>query len=181
PSAGLNRVTSALRGRILKSMFKQRLVLAIVFLPLLLAAEDKVDLYTTHRIRTEAVGHSKVMDNLFYLTDVHGPRLANSPNYFAAADWVVKQMGTYGIDARVEKWGPFGTSWRYTKFYAALTAPQYQPLIGFPLAWSKGTGGPISAEAVYAPIYTDADMDKWRGKLKGKIVLASEERALHQV
>ena len=24
-------------------------------------------------------------------------------------------------------------------------------------------------------------MDKWRGKLKGKIVLASEERALHQV
>ena len=62
------------------------------------------------------------MDNLFYLTDVHGPRLANSPNYFAAADWVVKQMGAYGIDAREEKWGPFGTSWRYTKFYAALTA-----------------------------------------------------------
>ena len=165
----------------MKPIFTQRLLLAIVSLPLLLAAEDKVDLYTTHRIRTEAVAHSKVMDNLFYLTDVHGPRLANSPNYFAAADWVVKQMGAYGIDAREEKWGPFGTSWRYTKFYAALTAPEYQPLIGFPLAWSKGTGGPISAEAIYAPIYTDADMDKWRGKLKGKIVLASEERALHQV
>jgi hypothetical protein len=162
-------------------MFTQRLLPALIMLPLLVVAEEKVDLYTVHRIRTEAVEHSQVMDNLFYLTDVHGPRLANSPNYFAAADWVVKQMGTYGIDAREEKWGPFGTSWHYSKFYAALTAPQYQPLIGFPLAWTKGTGGPISAEAVYAPIYTDADMDKWRGKLKGKVVLTYEQRTLGQV
>lgn len=157
-----------------------RIFLILCISPLLLTAEEKVDLAVVHRIRTEAVEHSKVMDNLFYLTDVQGPRLANSPNFFAAADWVVKQMRSYGIEAKQEKWGPFGTSWHYTKFYAALTAPQYQPLIGFPLAWSKGTGGPISAEAVYAPIYTDADMDKWRGKLKGKIVLAAENRTLQQ-
>lgn len=158
-----------------------RPVLALLIVPLAVAAQEKVDLYTIHRIRAEAVEHSKVMDNLFYLTDVHGPRLANSPNYFAAADWVVKQMKSYGIDAREEKWGSFGTSWQYTKFYAAMTAPQYQPLIGFPLAWSKGTSGLISAEAVYAPIYTDGDMDKWRGKLKGKIVLGSEARPLHPI
>jgi hypothetical protein len=158
-----------------------RPLLALIFLPLFVTAQEKIDLYTVHRIRTEAVEHSKVMDNLFYLTDVHGPRLANSPNYFAAANWVVKQMNSHGIDAREEKWGSFGTSWQYTKFYAAMTAPQYQPLIGFPLAWSKGTAGPISAEAVYAPIYNDADMDKWRGKLKGKIVLASEARPLHPI
>jgi carboxypeptidase Q len=159
----------------------QRFLLPLLFLPLLLAGEEKVDLYTVHRIRTEAVEHSKVMDNLFYLTDVHGPRLANSPNYFAAADWVVKQMNSYGIEAREEKWGPFGTSWQYTKFYAAMTAPQYQPLIAFPLAWSKGTSGAVTAEAVFAPIYTDADIDKWRGKLKGKVVLVSQERTLHQI
>jgi carboxypeptidase Q len=170
-----------LRSAIVKLILAPRLFSALFLLPLLIGAEDKVDLYTLHRIRAEAVEHSQVMENLFYLTDVHGPRLANSPNYFAAADWVVKQMASYGIHAKEEKWGPFGTSWRYTKFYAAMTSPQYQPLIGFPLAWSKGTGGPVSAEAVYAPIFSDADMDKWRGKLKGKVVLASEERTLRQV
>jgi len=44
-----------------------------------LAAEEKVDLATIHRIKEEAFKHSMVMDHLFYLTDVNGPRLTNSP------------------------------------------------------------------------------------------------------
>ncbi len=158
-----------------------QIFLAAILLPLSLWGQEKVDLYTLHRIRTEAAEHSKVMENLFYLTDVNGPRLTNSPSFFGAADWVVKQLGAYGITAKQEKWGPFGNSWRYTKFYAALSEPQYQPLIGFPLAWSKGTNGPISAEVIYAPVYSEADMDKWRGKLKGKIVLAAKSRELSEI
>jgi carboxypeptidase Q len=150
--------------------------LFVVALPTLAAADEKVDLYTIHRIRAEEREHSKVMETLFYLADVNGPRLTNSPNYFASADWVVKQMKELHIDAKTEKWGPFGRSWRVEKYYAAMTDPQYMPLIGFPLAWSGSTNGPITAEATIAPIYTEADMDKYRGNLKGKFVLASQLR-----
>jgi carboxypeptidase Q len=147
-------------------------------LPLVVSAEEKVDLYAIQRIRAEERAHSKVMDTLFYLTDVNGPRLTNSPNYFAAAEWVVKQMQDLGISSRAEKWGPFGRSFKVDKYYAAMTQPQYMPLIGFPLAWSASTNGAIDAEAVIASIYTDADMEKFRGKLKGKVVLGTTPREI---
>ncbi len=152
--------------------------LTAVLLPLSLVAEEKVDLYTMHRIRAEERDNSKLMDTLFYLTDLNGPRLTNSPNYFAAANWVVSRLKEYGINAKEEKWGPFGRSWQLKKFYAAMVEPQYQPLIGFPLAWTAGTNGPVTAEVVFAPIYTDADMEKWKGKLKGKVVMTAQPRAV---
>ncbi len=38
-------------------------------------ALNNVDLRTVHRIKQEAFKNSQVMDHLFYLVDVHGPRL----------------------------------------------------------------------------------------------------------
>ncbi len=155
-------------------------LLLAVWLPVQLPAQqaEKVDLRAIQAIRAEESQHSAVMDTMFYLTDVHGPRLTNSPNYFAAADWVVNKLGSWGISAKTEKWGPFGRSWQLKKFYAAMVEPQYQPLIGFPLAWSSATNGVVTAEVVLAPIYTDADMAKFKGKLKGKVVLAQAPRQL---
>jgi len=63
-------------------------------------AEEKVDLAVIHQIKAEAFQNSKVMDHEFYLTDVYGPRLTNSPNYFKSADWVVKQLNDWGIKAQ---------------------------------------------------------------------------------
>ena len=54
------------------------MVALLVSAPLI--AEEAVDLNVVHRIRQEALQNSKVMDHLFYLTDVHGPRLTNSPD-----------------------------------------------------------------------------------------------------
>ncbi|HLE22289.1 MAG TPA: peptidase M28, partial [Vicinamibacteria bacterium] len=63
-------------------------LLSLLFVPAsLLEAQENVDLSVIHRIKEEAFQRSQVMDNLFYLTDVHGPRLSFSPGYAAAADW----------------------------------------------------------------------------------------------
>jgi carboxypeptidase Q len=59
-----------------------------------------------------------------------------------------------------------------------MLEPAYAPLIGFPLAWSPGTQGPVQAEAIYAPLETDADFEKFKGKLRGKIVLSMKSREL---
>ena len=122
-----------------------------------LCAEGPVDLAVIHRIKAEAFENSKVMDHEFYLADVYGPRLTNSPGYKAAGDWVVKRLKEYGLtNVHEESWGPFGRSWNYTHYAGHMIAPQYSPLIGFPLAWTPGTNGAVQGEAIYAPIATDA-------------------------
>jgi len=143
-----------------------------------LIAQEAVDLDAVHRIREEALQNSQVMEHLFYLTDVSGSRLTNSPGFFSAADWVVKRLGEWGISAHQEKWGPFGRGWTYTRFSAHMTEPQSTPLIGAPLAYTPGTSGPVSGDAMIVAINNEADFDKYRGMLKGKMVLLGPGREL---
>jgi len=144
-------------------------------------AEERVDLGVIHKIREEALQNSRVMDHVFQLTDVHGPRLTNSPGFFGAADWVVKQMKEWGVEGRQEKWGPFGQGWTYTHFSANLIEPRYAPLIGFPLAYSPGTNGTVTGEAMVANIAAETDFDRYKGKLRGKIVFMGVGRELTMI
>jgi carboxypeptidase Q len=152
---------------------------AAAAIPVLVVAEEKVDLSVVNRIRTEAFDHSKVMDTMFYLTDVHGPRLTGSPNFKAAGDWAVKRLQEYGLlNVKEEKWGPFGRGWQSKYFEAHMVEPQFSQLMGIPLAWTEGTQGSITGEPVLAQMRTDADIEKFKGKLNGKIVMVSEPREL---
>src|SRR6266498_2528860 len=78
---------------------------------------EKVDLNMIHRIKEETLGrNSKVMDHMFYLTDVNGPRLTGSPNYRMAGEWALKRLQEYGLtNVKFEKF-PFGRGWTYTHF-----------------------------------------------------------------
>src|SRR6266566_3714584 len=143
-----------------------------------LVAQDAVDLDAVHRIREEALQNSQVMEHLFYLTDVNGSRLTNSPGFFSAADWVVKQLGEWGISAHQEKWGPYGRGWTFTKFSAHMLEPTSVPLIGAPLAYTPGTSGAVSGDAMIVAINTEADFANYKGMLKGKMVLLGPGRDL---
>src|SRR5579883_864428 len=144
---------------------------------LLLAADgpEKIDLAVLHRIKAEAFGtNSKVMDTSFYLTDVHGPRLTGSPQAKAAGEWAVKRLQEWGLsNVKMEAWGPFGRGWSCTHFAAEMKEPEFQPLIGFAQPWSPGTDGPVSGQAMMAVITGPDDLEKFKGKLKGKIVLTA--------
>src|SRR5688500_4337368 len=141
-------------------------------------AEESVNLDVVHRIRQEALQNSRVMEHAFYLTDVSGPRVTNSPGYFKAANWVVGQMKGWGIDAKLESWGPFGRGWEFTHFSAHMIEPASATLIGVPLAWTPGTNGVVTGEAAIAVIANDADIERYRGKLTGKIVFLGTGREL---
>lgn len=143
-------------------------------------AQESVDLQAVQRIRTEAMERSRLMEYAFYLTDVHGPRLTNSPGFHAAADWTVKTLSEMGLaNVKKEKWGPFGRGWSYSRFSAHIVSPVAQPLIGFPFAWTPGTNGPLTGEAIFAPMREPADFERYKGKLKGKIVLVDQARETH--
>ena len=152
---------------------------ALAALPILLLAEEKVDLAIVNRIRAEAFQHSQVMDTMFYLADVYGPRLTNSPNFRAAGDWTVGRLKEYGlVNVKEEKWGPFGRGWQCKYFEAHMVEPQFSALMGIPLAWTEGTNGSVTGEPMLAVIRTEADMEKYKGKLRGKIVMTAEPREL---
>jgi carboxypeptidase Q len=140
---------------------------------------EKVDLGVLHRIKAEAFGQrSKVMDTVFYLTDVYGPRLTGSPNIKNAGEWTLKKMQEWGLaNAKMEAWGPFGRGWSATRFAAMMKEPEFQPIIGFQQPWSPGTEGAVAGQAVMAVINGPDDLEKWKGKLKGKIVLSAPMHA----
>ena len=151
--------------------------LPLLLLSPLLLAQEKVDLYTVNRIKAEEFQNSKVMEGAFYLTDVYGPRLTGSPGLKAAGEWAVKRMTEFGLsNPNLEKWGTFGRGWTCVHFSAQQKEPQFAPLMGFAQPWSPGTNGPVSGEPVLAVLRTDADLEKFKGKLKGKIVLLQDPR-----
>ena len=139
------------------------------------SGHERVDLDAIYRIKDEGFQRSQVMDTLSYLTDIHGPRLTNSPNIRRAADWAMKRLGEWGIaNVRQETWGPFGRGWSNDKFTANVISPQPFPLLAFSKAWAPGTNGAVTADAMMAVIETEEDLKQWTGKLKGKIVLAAK-------
>ncbi len=175
-------------------MVLSRKTLVLSLVPLLIVAQqmtEKIDLNVIHKIKTAELGGggrggrggggrggSQVMDIMYNLTDRFGPRLVNSPQFKRAGEWAVSELKSWGIaDAHLEKWSTAGgrggaiPSWEITGYTGAMVEPTYMPIIGYPQAWSGGTNGPITGDAIMASIQTPADLEKWKGKLRGKIVL----------
>src|ERR1051325_11558332 len=153
------------------------------------------------RIKDEGMNHSQVMQTLSYLTDVIGPRLTASPGMKRANDWTRDTLTKWGLqNAHLEAWGPFGRGWTLKRFSAQVVSPQDIPLIAYPKAWSpsvkvmpempampaakgrKPTEPPVApapsntvtADVVFLDARNEADLDKYKGQLKGKIVLLSQ-------
>jgi len=160
-------------------MRKTIAIAAIGLTSVLLLAQERIDLNVIHKIKTAELGNgSQVMEIMHKLTDQYGPRLTNSPQYWAAGDWAISQMKEWGLtDPHREAWAtpkdnPI-PSWEVKSYSGAMVEPTYMPIIGVPVAWTGGTNGPVTGEAILAQIQTAADMETFHGKLAGKYVLTS--------
>jgi carboxypeptidase Q len=130
-----------------------------------------------YKIKDEAVNRSQVMETLSYLTDVHGPRLTNSPIMRNAAAWAKTRLEGYGLaNVALESWGPFGRGWVNERMVATMVAPTPFPLLAFPKAWTPGTKELVKGDALHVQIEKVEDFEKFKGKLKGKILLVSAAR-----
>ncbi len=153
------------------------------------------------QIKDEGMKRSQVMETLSYLTDVIGARLTGSPNMKRANEWTRDTMAKWGMtNAKLEAWGPFGRGWELKKFSAQVVSPYSIPVLAYPKAWSPGTSSVVqqavttkkkskgsslvepnsllTADVVFFEAKTDADYEKYKGQLKGKIVLVSDIREI---
>jgi hypothetical protein len=150
-------------------------------------AQTAANLAVIHRIKGEAFKKGQVSEHLAALTDQLGPRQTASPQFVRAAGWCASKLREWGLqNVHLEKWGPIAQPWDLKRFSAHMTAPQYSPLIGFPLAWSAPTNGVLSGEPVLVEI-RDFDIKRFReqleeikrthaGKLRGKVVMTPPVR-----
>lgn len=136
---------------------------------------EPLDTVTINKIKDEGFKRSKLMTNLSMLTDVYGPRLSNSPNHKKAADYAKATLESYGLqNVQIDYWGEeFGRGWELKKFALQGLEPVYSPIIAYPKAWTPGIKGTVANEAIYLDVKTEADLSKYKGKLKDKIILFS--------
>ncbi len=131
------------------------------------------------KFKDEGMNRSQAMATMRHLTDTIGARLTNSPNQRLANNWTKEQLTRWGIEnARLESWGEFGRGWELKRFSAAITAPNFMPLRAYPKAWSPSTGGAITGEVVYVDATDEAGLEKYKGKLKGAIILHGQPREI---
>jgi hypothetical protein len=137
-------------------------------------AAEPVDLGMVTRIRAEGFERSQVMDTLYHLTDVLGPRLTASPQAKAASEWTRQRLAEWGLaNAHLESY-PFGRGWSWSRASVRMVAPREVPLAALPKAWTPGTSGPVRGPLVKVKLDSEEDLAPWKGKLAGKILLLVE-------
>ena len=129
------------------------------------------------KIKEEGEQRSQVMQTLSTLTNVIGPRLTASPGMKRANEWTKDKLTEWGLaNAHLEAWGPFGKGWTLKSFSAQVVEPQCIPLIAYPKAWSPGTPGTVVGDVVYLNAKEEKELEPFKGKIKGAIVLLGSSR-----
>jgi carboxypeptidase Q len=145
-------------------------------------AVEKLDLAMYQRIRDEGLNHSHVMEFGTALADGIGPRLTGSPNAKKANEWTRDTLTKIGLEnAHLEDWGEFGLGWQQLNTWARMVTPDTAVLIVQATPWSPSTAGAVTGDVVFVSIQTEADFDKYKGKLAGKVVLFGAMREVPPV
>jgi carboxypeptidase Q len=169
------------------AIFMKRLSIVCLLMSLVVAIPgaqppaERLDLAMIAKIRDEGLNRSQVMDHIGWLSDVYGPRLTGGPGIRLAAEWTLKKFADWGLTNPHLETFPFGKGWSLVRFSAHLIEPQVEPLIGFPGSWTPGTNGAVIAEVVRVQTANEADFEKYRGTLRGKIVLTQPARAVRML
>ena len=130
------------------------------------------------RILSEIREHSEAMQNLEYLSDRIGPRLTGSPQLKQANEWTAEMFRKYGLtNVHLEPW-TIARSWTRGTAHARIISPTEHPLTIASMGWSPSTQGTVRGPVVYVRAEKKEDFEKYRGKLKGAVVIFREPASL---
>jgi carboxypeptidase Q len=145
-------------------------------------ATETLDLTMYQLIRREGLEHSHIMEYASGLMDGIGPRLTGSPNLKRANEWTRDQLTAMGCaNAHLEDWGEFGMGWRQLNTWVRMSSPDTAVFIAQALPWSPSSHGSVSGSAIWVDAKDEKDLDKYKGKLAGKIVFFGPMRDVKPV
>jgi carboxypeptidase Q len=145
-------------------------------------AKENLDYNMYQQIRIEGLTHSHVMEYASALMDGIGPRLTGSPNLKHANEWTRDQLAAMGCtNAHLEDWGEFGMGWQQLNTWTRMASPDTAVFITQAAPWSPSSNGAISGQAIWMDVKKEEDLDKYKGKLAGKVVLLGDMREVKPV
>ncbi|MBO4917750.1 MAG: M20/M25/M40 family metallo-hydrolase [Bacteroidales bacterium] len=125
------------------------------------------------KIKAEGLGRSQIEELSQYMTDFLGSRLTASQQKRRADALMVEKLKELGLSNPRTAFATEFTrgGWDVVKTYAAMTAPYYCAFSVNPRAWSGSTNGLVKGECVVFDVQSKEDLEKYRGKVTGKILL----------
>lgn len=153
------------------------LLTACLALPLTAPAAAQTERTVINRVLDEGMNRSEVMATAAHLTDRIGGRLTNSPAMREAERWTQQRFRDWGLaNVRAEGF-EFGRGWSIVSASARMLAPRVLALRSIPVAWTPPTDGAVSAPVIVAPMDEVEDFARWRGRLRGRIVMVTQPTA----
>ena len=130
------------------------------------------------KLFTEIDQNQQLMSNLEYLCDMIGPRLTGSDKLKRANQWTLARLQEYGLEkARLESW-TIGNRWSRGTASARIVEPAAHAMTVASAGWSPSTNGPVRGRIVYVKADKPADLEKYKGQLRGAIVITTEPATL---
>ncbi len=130
------------------------------------------------QILKEIREHSEMMENLEHLSDAIGPRVTGSPQLKQANEWTAEMFRKYGLtNVHLEPW-TIAHSWTRGTARARILLPTEHPLTIAAAGWSPSTAGVVRGQVVYFDAKKKEDFEKFRGQLKGAVVIYQEPESL---
>jgi carboxypeptidase Q len=151
-------------------------VLATSQLPAHGTSDEKLD--ADRKIVGEISANNELMANLEYLSDMLGPRLTGSDTLRRANQWAAQKFREYGAEnVHQESW-TLGRAWTRGRAEAKIVKPAEHRLSVASYGWTVGTNGVIRGPVVYVNANKPQDLEPFKGKLQGAIVIVYEPREL---
>jgi hypothetical protein len=135
--------------------------------------DEKAKATLDRRILEDAKKGSEILKNLTYLSDQIGPRLTGSANLKKAGEWGAARMKEYGlVNVHLEPW-TIPEGWQRGHAHARLIGPDTGRTLSIAsMGWSPGTNGKVEADVVILKASTIEELNAYKGKLKGAVVLS---------
>lgn len=149
-------------------------ILITTFLLLGFTALSQTKSVVLAKINTEGFQKSQVMRLVGDLSDVYGPRLTGTNQYYTAAEWAKKTLKTWGMDkVYFENYCNDCMGWEVKSFNVEMTEPAYMKIQAYPYAWTESSNGVQIGDLIWIGSHADLEnvKNEWSGKLKGKTVL----------
>lgn len=144
----------------------------------LIAQEEKEVSSQDAQILSEISQHNELMTNLEYLSDLIGPRLTGSTQQMAASEWAEQKFRSYGLtNVHQETW-TIAHAWVRGTAEAQLIAPISRRLAVASTGWSPSTDGEVEGPVVYVDAKSPSDLDRYRTKLTGAVLILEEPRVV---
>src|ERR1700732_4162388 len=135
----------------------------------------EVDTKILEQVKSDAAA---LKADLTYLTEHIGPRLTGSAKLDQASHWTAEQFKAAGpSNVHLEEW-TIANSWTRGPATGRLILPTEQTLTLAAAGWSPSTNGGVRGPVVGVKFEKLEDLEQYKGKLKGAIVLFSRPRKM---